>query len=53
MEAEKGGLGGAPKSLLNILASGPKPVGLSDLRETAANYNNGKRTALDRWTYGP
>ena len=53
MEAEQGGLGGAPKSLLNILASGPKPVGLSDLRETAAHYNNGQRAALDRWTSGP
>ena len=53
MEAEKGGLGGAPKYLLNILASGPKPVGLSDLRETPENYNNGKRAALDRWNYCP
>ena len=52
MEAEKGGLESAPKPLLNILASGPKPVGLSDLRKTAAHYNNGKRAALDRWIYG-
>ena len=41
MEAEKGGLGGAPKSLLNVLAVGPKPVELPDLRESTPDYNNG------------
>ena len=40
-EAEGGGRGSSPKSLLNVLAVDPKPVELPDLRKPTKDYNNG------------